>query len=95
MADLRNAGIVLAVTGLAHLVAPKPFELITKPLFPQDTGDWVQRNGVTELALGAAIAVPQTRKVGLAGFAVYVSWLVRRGVTRARPAAAAQERQGR
>ncbi|GAA0958684.1 hypothetical protein [Actinocorallia libanotica] len=80
MADLRNAGIVLAVTGLAHLVAPKPFELITRPLFPEGTGDWVQRNGVTELALGTAIAVPQTRKVGLAGLAVYASWLAKRGV---------------
>ncbi|GAA2728749.1 hypothetical protein [Actinocorallia aurantiaca] len=79
MADLRNAGLVLAVTGLAHLVAPKPFELITKPLFPEDTGDWVQRNGVTELALGAAIAVPQTRRIGLAGLTVYVSWLAKRG----------------
>lgn len=84
MADLRSAGVALAVTGLAHFVAPKPFELITKPLFPQNTGDWVQRNGVTELSLGAAIAVPQTRKVGLAGLAVYVAWLARRGVVAAR-----------
>jgi uncharacterized membrane protein len=80
MADLRNAGIALAVTGLAHLVVPKPFELITKPLFPENTGDWVQRNGVTELALGAAVAVPQTRKIGLAGLALYVSWLAKRSV---------------
>ncbi|MEO5876024.1 MAG: hypothetical protein ABIS86_09335 [Streptosporangiaceae bacterium] len=80
MARFRTAGILLAVTGVAHLVTPKPFEMITKPLFPENTAAWVRRNGLTELVLGVAVAVPQTRRAGLAGFGVYSGWLGRRAV---------------
>lgn len=75
MSLVRIAGILLAVTGAAHLAAPKPWELVTKPLFPDDTAAWVKRNGITELALGTAVAVPKTRKLGLAGVAGYTAWL--------------------
>jgi len=85
MALLRTAGLLLAAAGAAHFVAPAPFEAITKPLFPEDTADWVKRNGLTELALGVAVALPKTRKAGLAGLAIYSGWLGRRALGSRRP----------
>ncbi|GAA3242181.1 hypothetical protein [Actinocorallia longicatena] len=85
MPNFRTAGIVLAATGAAHLIVPKPFEVITRPLFPNDTATWVKRNGVTELAIGAAVAVPETRRPGLAALAVYGGWLLQRAAASRRP----------
>lgn len=68
-------GIGLAATGAAHFVVPEAFEGITKLPFPKDTKDWISRNGATELAVGAAIAYPRTRKIGLVGLGAYVGWL--------------------
>ena len=68
-------GIGLAATGAAHFVVPEAFEGITKLPFPKDTRSWISRNGATELAVGAAIAYPQTRKIGLIGLGAYVLWL--------------------
>lgn len=71
----KTFGIVLAATGAAHFVVPEAFEKITELPFPKDTRAWISRNGATELAVGAAIAYPKTRKVGLFGLAAYVLWL--------------------
>jgi uncharacterized membrane protein len=68
-------GIGLALTGAAHFVVPEAFEGITKHPFPKDTRDWINRNGATELTLGAAIAYPKTRTIGLVGLGAYVGWL--------------------
>ncbi|MBY6413698.1 hypothetical protein HQ346_18160 [Rhodococcus sp. BP-252] len=68
-------GIGLAATGAAHFVVPEAFEGITKLPFPKDTRSWISRNGATELAVGTAIALPQTRKLGLVGLGAYVGWL--------------------
>ncbi|OZF32744.1 hypothetical protein [Rhodococcus sp. 14-2483-1-2] len=68
-------GIGLAATGAAHFVVPEAFEGITKLPFPTDTRTWISRNGATELAVGAAIAYPKTRKIGLVGLGAYVLWL--------------------
>ncbi|MFC8179784.1 hypothetical protein CH293_15585 [Rhodococcus sp. 14-2470-1b] len=68
-------GIGLAATGAAHFVVPEAFEPITKRPFPKDTRDWITRNGATELVVGAAIAYPKTRKIGLVGLGAYVGWL--------------------
>ena len=68
-------GIGLAATGAAHFVVPEAFEGITKLPFPKDTKTWISRNGATELAVGAAITYPKTRKVGLVGLGAYVGWL--------------------
>lgn len=68
-------GMGLAATGAAHFVVPEAFEGITKLPFPDDTRTWISRNGATELAVGAAIAYPKTRKIGLIGLGAYVLWL--------------------
>lgn len=74
------AGIALAATGAAHFVAPDAFKVITEPIFPKDTRTWTYRNGASELAIGTAIAVPATRKVGLVALAGYVGFLGYRAV---------------
>lgn len=76
----RAVGMLIAGTGLAHFAAPRVFEPITAPLFPEDTRTWVYRNGATELALGAALAKGRTRKAGIAGLTAYVVWLAGRAV---------------
>jgi len=74
------AGIALAATGAAHFVAPDAFKAITEPIFPKDTRTWTYRNGASELAIGTAIAVPATRKVGLVALAGYLGFLGYRAV---------------
>lgn len=37
----RAGGAGLAATGVAHFVAPQPFESISKVAFPEDTRRWV------------------------------------------------------
>ncbi|WP_315772960.1 hypothetical protein [Rhodococcoides kroppenstedtii] len=75
------AGVALAATGAAHFVAPDAFRPITAPVFPDDTRTWTYRNGASELAIGTAIAIPATRKIGLVGLAVYVGFLGFRAAT--------------
>lgn len=80
----KLAGLGLAATGVAHFIAPSAFEAITKPAFPKDTDKWIMRNGASETAIGMAIALPATRKLGLAGLGVYGAWLGSRVAASAR-----------
>lgn len=73
--SLGKVGLLIAGTGVAHFVVPDKFEEITKQAFPDDTAAWVQRNGATEVALGAALMIPKTRKLGLLGLLGYGGWL--------------------
>ncbi|MQY07845.1 hypothetical protein [Actinomadura macrotermitis] len=75
MSLLRAAGLVLAATGAAHFAAPKAFEPISRLPFPNDTDAWIKRNGATELALGLAVSLKKTRKIGVAGTVAYTAWL--------------------
>ncbi|OHU30427.1 hypothetical protein BKG76_01260 [Mycobacteroides franklinii] len=74
----RAGGAGLAATGVAHFVAPQPFESISKVAFPEDTRRWVYQNGFTELLLGLALAFRRTRIVGGLGGLAYVAFLVSR-----------------
>lgn len=71
----RLLGLAIAAVGAAHFVAPKAFEPVSAKAFPEDTQQWIFRNGVTEVVLGTAVAVRRTRKVGVLGLAVYGAWL--------------------
>lgn len=71
----RAAGVVVAATGLAHLVVPRAFHAITASAFPKDTTTWTKRNGVTEAVVGTAIAIPATQKAGLIALGAYVAFL--------------------
>lgn len=55
---------LLAGAGAAHAVAPKLFDAMVPEFLPGKQRTWTQASGVAELLLAAAIAVPQTRKVG-------------------------------
>ena len=68
-------GIGLAATGVAHFVAPQLFHGITAPAFPDDVDTAIKVNGTLETVIGAAIAVPKTRTIGLAGLGLYGAYL--------------------
>lgn len=72
---LTISGLGLAATGVAHFVAPQLFEPITAPVFPDDTSEWIKRNGASETVIGFAIAAPATRKLGFLGLAIYGAFL--------------------
>jgi uncharacterized membrane protein len=71
-------GLLVAATGAAHFAVPETFEQVTKPIFPDDTRQWVLRNGATEVALGLAILPKRTRKFGVLGLLGYTGWLASR-----------------
>jgi uncharacterized membrane protein len=68
-------GFLLTALGAAHLAAPDAFEEVTKLAFPNDTKDWVMRNGASEVAIGAAMMLPKTRKLGVLTLLGYTGWL--------------------
>jgi uncharacterized membrane protein len=70
-----KVGFLLAALGAAHFAAPDAFEDVTKMAFPENTKDWVMRNGAAETAIGAAMMIPFTRKLGVAGLLGYTGWL--------------------
>ncbi|MGI8332154.1 hypothetical protein ACRYCC_19480 [Actinomadura scrupuli] len=81
--SVRSAGIALAGTGALHFAAPGLFEGVSKLAFPEDTRQWVYRNGAIELALGLALSSSRTRRLGALGTAGYVAWLGARAHTTA------------
>jgi uncharacterized membrane protein len=74
----RTLGVLVAAAGAAHFARPDVFEQVTKTAFPDDTAAWVQRNGATEVAIGAALVLKPTRKLGVVGLLGYTGWLVSR-----------------
>jgi uncharacterized membrane protein len=68
-------GFLLAAAGAAHFAAPDAFEEITKKAFPDNTKDWVMRNGASEAAIGAAMMLKPTRKLGVIALLGYTGWL--------------------
>jgi uncharacterized membrane protein len=68
-------GFLGAAVGAAHFAAPEAFEEVTKVAFPNDTKDWVTRNGAIEVALGASMMLKRTRKLGVLALLGYTGWL--------------------
>lgn len=68
-------GFLVASVGAAHFFAPEAFEGVTKTAFPQDTAAWVLRDGASETAIGVAMMLPFTRKVGVLSLLGYTGWL--------------------
>jgi uncharacterized membrane protein len=68
-------GFLVAALGAAHFAAPEVFEQVTKTAFPENTKEWVVRNGATEAALGLAMMIKPTRKLGVLGLLGYTGWL--------------------
>jgi len=72
--DLRRlsapglAGL-LAAAGAAHFLRPATFDPIVPSALPGPARWWTWGSGVAELAVGAAVAVPATRRAGAAAAA--------------------------
>ena len=66
-------GGLLVGMGVLHFVAPKPFDSIVPAELPGSARLYTHGSGVAEVAVGAALIVPRTRKLGaLAAIALYL-----------------------
>lgn len=70
-----KVGFLVAAIGAAHFAAPEAFEEVTKVAFPENTKEWVMRNGATEAGIGVAMMLKKTRKLGVLGLLGYTGWL--------------------
>ena len=70
------AGILLAVTGLSHFVAPHLYEDLTKAAFPTNTRQHVYIDGGIETAVGIGLAVRKTRKLAVIGLIAYLAYML-------------------
>jgi uncharacterized membrane protein len=73
--SVGKVGFLVAALGAAHFAAPEAFTQVTKRAFPENTEEWVTRNGATEAAIGTAIMLKPTRKLGLVGLLGYAGWV--------------------
>ncbi|WP_371502357.1 hypothetical protein OG871_35090 [Kitasatospora sp. NBC_00374] len=67
------AGLLLGA-GVLHFVTPKPFDATVPRSLPGSPRAWTYASGVAELAIGAAVAAPRTRRVGaLAAMGLFIA----------------------
>lgn len=65
---------LLAGAGATHFVRPEFYDALVPPLLPGSARAWVYGSGVVELAVGAAVAAPGTRRRGaLAAAGLFVA----------------------
>ncbi|TQF73217.1 hypothetical protein FK531_06685 [Rhodococcus spelaei] len=66
MAITPSTGLsaILLGAGALHFVNPKPFDAIVPRQLPGDARTYTYASGVAELAVGTAIAIPRTRRLG-------------------------------
>jgi uncharacterized membrane protein len=50
--------------GVLHFAVPAPFDGLVPPWIPGSARFWTYASGVAELAVGAAVARPATRRLG-------------------------------
>ena len=60
---------LLTAAGVAHFLRPSTFDAIVPRVMPGPARWWTWGSGVAELAVGAAVAVPATRRIGAAAAA--------------------------
>jgi uncharacterized membrane protein len=82
--DATALATLLIVTGVAHLVAPGPFDAIVPRCLPGAPRFWTLASGVAELGVAAAVAVPRTRRLGAAAAAALFVAVFPANVTMAR-----------
>jgi uncharacterized membrane protein len=73
--SVGKLGFLVAGLGAAHFAAPEAFAEVTKVAFPENTEEWVMRNGAAETAIGVAMMLRPTRKLGVLGLLGYTGWL--------------------
>lgn len=54
----------LGAMGVLHFAVPKPFDGLIPASLPGSRRAWTYGSGVAELAVGVAVAVPRTRRLG-------------------------------
>jgi uncharacterized membrane protein len=73
-APAYRLGAMLLGMGTLHFVAPKPFDAIVPAELPGSARFYTYASGVAELASGALLLSPRTRRVGaLAAVALFLS----------------------
>ncbi|MFJ7954703.1 MauE/DoxX family redox-associated membrane protein [Streptomyces sp. NPDC096319] len=55
---------LLIGAGVAHFAAPRQFDAIVPQRLPGSPRTWTHLSGVAEIAVGAAVAAPRTRRAG-------------------------------
>ncbi|RKE23044.1 MauE/DoxX family redox-associated membrane protein [Streptomyces sp. TLI_171] len=60
----RLLGGLLLAAGVAHFAAPRPFDAIVPRSLPGTPRTWTRASGVAELAVGAAVLHPRSRRAG-------------------------------
>lgn len=69
-------GALLVGMGVLHFVAPKPFDSIVPVELPGSQRFYTYASGVAEVATGALVLAPRTRRLGaLAAVALYIAVL--------------------
>lgn len=63
MSPYLLAGLLVGA-GATHFVRPDFYDALVPPLLPGSTRAWVYGSGVVEMAVGAAVALPGTRRRG-------------------------------
>ncbi|KAB7760240.1 hypothetical protein A5630_07120 [Mycolicibacterium mucogenicum] len=73
-APAYRMGALLVGMGALHFAAPKPFDGIVPEELPGTARFYTYASGVAEVATGAALLLPRTRKLGaLAAVALFIS----------------------
>lgn len=62
----QRMGAMLIGMGALHFVAPKPFDTIVPAELPGGARFYTHASGVAEVATGALLLVPRTRRLGAA-----------------------------
>jgi uncharacterized membrane protein len=62
----QRMGAMLVGMGVLHFVAPKPFDTIVPAELPGTARFYTHASGVAEVATGALLRVPRTRRLGAA-----------------------------
>jgi uncharacterized membrane protein len=66
--------VLLAGAGVTHFARPRPYDSIVPRWLPGPARGWTYASGAAELAVGAAIARPRTRRAGgLAAAALFAA----------------------
>jgi uncharacterized membrane protein len=72
--EARRLAAMLFGIGTLHFIVPKPFDTIVPAELPGSARFYTYASGVGELATGALLAAPRTRKLGaLAAVALFIS----------------------
>lgn len=70
----QRMGATLIGMGVLHFAAPKPFDTIVPAELPGSARFYTHASGVAEVATGALLLVPRTRRLGaLAAVALYLA----------------------